>query len=363
MDMMDRMQSKFLKFIIYTYGNIGLQFQPIHLKQWKSIVNVIVNIIITLIIVYGLHISERHNRLHSSKKFLTNFTWLCFSYLFSTVLFIIYLHYLIYGRRLIYLMNNIGNRYYHSIYRYSPYLLTILASIELVYVITTLPNFENFSFRQFIDKLSRYHTKGQIHLVFNLIIFHQCCIRQFLLTKINNFSKFKTMKNVSIRIILKFFNEMTNVAFWSRQINQILSIHCLLIIIIVVIHHIIFICNIIEKRSIEKLHLLLPISTMNGYLCFIFILNNGNHQRIIQIRNIILKSYWNQLDSRITAKQQREIHEKISPINPIQSFELIEIYRKDFLVNICHFWKFNFSFLLSMIVFIMNYVVFIVSTN
>ena len=61
--------------------------------------------------------------------------------------------------------------------------------------------------------------------------------------------------------------------------------------------------------------------------------------------------------------QQQKSNEKISPINPIQSFELIEIYRKDFLVNICHFWKLDFSFLLSMIVFIMNYTVFIVSTN
>ncbi|KAH9423770.1 hypothetical protein DERP_005351 [Dermatophagoides pteronyssinus] len=108
------------------------------------------------------------------------------------------------------------------------------------------------------------------------------------------------------------------------------------------------------------------------YLSKISLYNLRIIKRIQMIRRLMLKSYWkycneNHCNStigyRIDNDERQSDQIVVKRFDPIRFFELTNIYKNDFIVRVFRIWNMDFHFILSITAFVINYVVFIVSTN
>nr|XP_027194594.1 uncharacterized protein LOC113789275 [Dermatophagoides pteronyssinus] len=377
---METEQFLFSKLVANIFGYLGCHFHSIKLNSWRSLLNLLLNILLNCLSVYGMFVYDPHNWRIESNPFFTRVMLMSYKRIYPILYAIISIHYYQFGHQMIHLLDMLLP--YTRINQRQQLLPLIFIFIisHFVYLSLNYTNLEDLyqqpTFEKFCAQLGCYTLSFQITLIYNMVIFYQCLIESFLHSiemKLLYINQTNSIDDCPRLIYLKILKKIEHVACLCKKMNHLFSYGLLIQITLIGISFIIKICALVLFRQQWR-------ATINEaphiclcylYLSKISIYNLRIAKRLRMIRRLMLKSYWkycsenhynSTIGHRINDKRKSD-QIVVEKFDPIRFFELTNIYKNDFIVRIFRIWNMDFNFILSITVFIINYIVFIVSTN
>ncbi|XP_075584676.1 uncharacterized protein LOC124498923 [Dermatophagoides farinae] len=326
MDRRRKNSRQYHRLMLFTFGNLGYQFQSIRLR---SSFNIVKNILINVIATYGLSVYDPYDFIgenFSSNKFfitLLIFTYhilVPFSYLLITI------NYLIYGRQ-------------------------ILHNIRTLIVV-------NFN---------RFYILFSIFIVVNECLFNGSFLFHFIFiertTDLETYNRYLTFENQ--RLLIQRLSRMASI---SKNVNQCLSFHLMIWLITQSFNLTLIFC--IQRLSTDTASsiLLLRIIVFCLYIAIISHYNLEISKQLKMIHQQLLSPYWNMANLHLNvfgiySNTMMEERKLIQSFDPLRLYELFDMYEQDFLMKIYQLKTINFTFLMTLVFFITEYGVFIVQTS
>ncbi|KAH9423769.1 hypothetical protein DERP_005350 [Dermatophagoides pteronyssinus] len=174
----------FGKLVANIFGYLGCHFHSIKLNSWRSLLNLLLNILLNCLSVYGMFVYDPHNWRIESNPFFTRVMLMTYNRIYPILYTSIAIHYYCFGHQMIYLLDMILP--YTKINQYQQILSLILTfiSAHLNYLLLNYNNlkelFQQTTIEKFSAQLGWYTVSIQIHLIYNMIIFYQCLVESFL---------------------------------------------------------------------------------------------------------------------------------------------------------------------------------------
>ncbi|KAH7646641.1 hypothetical protein HUG17_2179 [Dermatophagoides farinae] len=327
MDRRRKNSRQYHRLMLFTFGNLGYQFQSIRLR---SSFNIVKNILINVIATYGLSVYDPYDFIgenFSSNKFfitLLIFTYhilVPFSYLLITI------NYLIYGRQIL-----------HNILNECLFNGSFLFHFIFIERTTDLETYVNmFGWFQ-SDKNNDNNQQIQ-------------------------FNRYLTFENQ--RLLIQRLSRMASI---SKNVNQCLSFHLMIWLITQSFNLTLIFC--IQRLSTDTASsiLLLRIIVFCLYIAIISHYNLEISKQLKMIHQQLLSPYWNMANLHLNvfgiySNTMMEERKLIQSFDPLRLYELFDMYEQDFLMKIYQLKTINFTFLMTLVFFITEYGVFIVQTS
>ncbi|KAH7646640.1 hypothetical protein HUG17_2178 [Dermatophagoides farinae] len=359
---MDRRQKnsrQYHRLMLFTFGNLGYQFQSICLR---SSFNVVMNILINVIATYGLSVYDPHAFIgenFASKKFFITLLIFTYHILFPFGYLLITINYLIYGRQILHNILNeclfSGSFLFHFIFHER----------------TT-------DLRTYVNIFGWFQSDIQFYLSCFLSFIFQKSILQLLINiehdimdkrKNNNnnqqiqFNRYLTFENQ--RLLIQRLSRMASI---SKSVNRCLSFHLMIWLITQSFNLTLIFC--IQRLSTYTGNTILLLRIFI-YCSYIAIISHNNLEISKQLKMVhqhLLSPYWNMANLHlnvfgICSSTMMEEQKLIRSFDPIRLYELFDMYEQDFLMKIYQLKTINFTFLMTLVFFITEYGVFIVQTS
>nr|XP_027198858.1 uncharacterized protein LOC113793092 [Dermatophagoides pteronyssinus] len=167
------------------------------------------------------------------------------------------------------------------------------------------------------------------------------------------------------RLILYTFGRIARI---SKQINKHLSFHLLIWLIMQSLNITLIFCIARLTTNNSNFFLILRIFLFGSYIGLISKLNENISIRLKNICKILLQPYWKLINQQQLSMNNNRLMFNdetliIRQFDPIRLYQLTNIYEQDFQMSIYQFTNIDFSFLITLTLFIIEYGVFIVQTS
>ncbi|KAI7685913.1 hypothetical protein SSS_01487 [Sarcoptes scabiei] len=351
------LESDFLRLTRSTFGILGYQFKQINFNDWRSSFNVVLNLIINILILYGLYIYDpfqwAENR-ETSKNFFAQMMVLIARFVIPLIYFSIVGYYFIYGRQFFWYMDLLQQ--FNSIKQIRFYLFFVLVNNFSFIMIIPILFYGEITWMEFWHQLGSYFLNVQYHMICFFTIFCQFSIRSFFLLierKLLAIEQFGQLAKRNKSFLVKEIGKMAAIC---QNVNRLLSFHFMMAWIEEVVYLIISLSLLILNFE-TNFAVIIDIVIVSIYSTIIPFLNEDIKNRMQKIRELLLKPYW----SGCLGYNDNNLI--IYRFNPIRLYELTRIYGHDFTIKIYDFWDMDYNFFFSLTLLIVNYVVFIVQTN
>ncbi|KAH9517193.1 Multidrug resistance-associated protein 4, variant 2 [Dermatophagoides farinae] len=379
MDRRRKNSRQYHRLMLFTFGNLGYQFQSIRLR---SSFNIVKNILINVIATYGLSVYDPYDFIgenFSSNKFfitLLIFTYhilVPFSYLLITI------NYLIYGRQI---LHNIRTLIVVNFNRFYILFSIFIVVNECLFNGSFLFHFifieRTTDLETYVNMFGWFQSDVQFHLSCFLSFIFQKSILHLLITiehdmmdkRKNNdnnqqiqFNRYLTFENQ--RLLIQRLSRMASI---SKNVNQCLSFHLMIWLITQSFNLTLIFC--IQRLSTDTASsiLLLRIIVFCLYIAIISHYNLEISKQLKMIHQQLLSPYWNMANLHLNvfgiySNTMMEERKLIQSFDPLRLYELFDMYEQDFLMKIYQLKTINFTFLMTLVFFITEYGVFIVQTN
>ncbi|XP_075680101.1 uncharacterized protein LOC113789273 [Dermatophagoides pteronyssinus] len=363
-----KIQARFLRMISFTYGFLGLQLHPIDRNDWKTILNVLMNITINLLAINGLLANSSLKSMAFDKPLLYQILRVCYEFIYPMTYLIVSIQYLLKGSKFIQNIDML-TRKTNDQWHYERFIWTIFITNSTYFVMNYqtiqkffMINFTSINLNQIWRQFGVYFINARFHMLSNLIIYFQSStIRLFdILIRKMHISNHCRNDRSELTLII---NEMIDAAKHCDQIQKFTSINLLIMIPTMSINIIIRICIIQYYTITNQYNLLLQIIIFAIYLTIMSNYNRLIAERLSDIQKIITIQYWNDLGN--FRPNNNLINEMIiiQKYDPSRYYESKKLFENDFIVRIYHFCSVDLDLIMGIILFIMNNVVFIIQTE
>nr|XP_027194588.1 uncharacterized protein LOC113789273 [Dermatophagoides pteronyssinus] len=336
-----KIQARFLRMISFTYGFLGLQLHPIDRNDWKTILNVLMNITINLLAINGLLANSSLKSMAFDKPLLYQILRVCYEFIYPMTYLIVSIQYLLKGSKFIQNIDML-TRKTNDQWQYERFIWTIFITNSTYFVMNyqTIQKFFMINFTSI--NLNQIWRQFGVYFI-NMHISNHCR---------NDRSELTLM-----------INEMIDAAKHCDQIQKFTSINLLIMIPTMSINIIIRICIIQYYTITNQYNLLLQIIIFAIYLTIMSNYNRLIAERLSDIQKIITIQYWNDLGN--FRPNNNLINEMIiiQKYDPSRYYESKKLFENDFIVRIYHFCSVDLDLIMGIILFIMNNVVFIIQTE
>ncbi|XP_046913086.2 uncharacterized protein LOC124493993 [Dermatophagoides farinae] len=372
-----KIKARFLRLIAFTYGFFGIQLHPIDLNDWKSILNVVMNITLNLLVINGLWTQSSYKSMAFDKPLLSQILRICYELLYPISYIIVTIQYLLKGRKFLHNLDMFTSKTYDNDDDYDRWYLkrfiwTIFITNSTYFVMNyrtllklIFTDFSLINLNPVWRQLGVYFINARFHLFCNLVIYFQSSIIRFLdimIEQCNVTDRHENQPKFSIII-----DEMIDASKYCDQIQKFISINLLLMIPIMTINIIIRLC-IMQYFTIINYHiLLLQIIIFAIYISIMAVYNQLIAKQLSIFRDRLMIHYWNDYEN-LCPKNSDNNKNYIEMIiiqryDPSRHYELKNLLENDFHIRIYHFCIVDLDLIMAIILFIINNTVFIIQTE
>lgn len=344
------------------YGNLAFQFLPISISTVHSLVNLLQNITIFCILIstqlffdcYGFF--DYVTKLAHLRPFMSIIFSNVLTYSYPVLNFTNISYYFFYGRQIIILLDNDFFYQVCASFRFTKLFFTLYIAVLQLY--TGLLTFERLV--MFVRQFSLISVMNIFTLVIisTMLLINYVIIHYYLYATRQSLIKLESQLQNGLINRKELFSRLRAIARVNEQLNFLLSLPYSTFLLIVIVDNI----------TTISLYLVLETESMRNFI-YTFLIHNTvvclynvylvvlNRQVVNRFRGIVAEvKLKNELES--VATKEKMVTRKVTAVQ-----EEIAIFESCFCLRIFHMWNVTHGNLLSMMLFILGYTVFLYQTK
>lgn len=350
-------QTPLLQIFAFFHGNLSFQFLPIKVSSFPSLVNILQNIIIFVIIIYSqifldcFGISDYIVKLSHLRPFMAIIFSSLIKYSYPVLNFSNIVYYFFYGRQIIKLLDN---DFFFQVYATFPYpklvFTAYIAALQLYTGVLTFERvmdyFEEFSLTSMLNVFT-------LLVIATMLFLNYVIIHYYLYATKQSLEGLKAKYESSLLSGEELLSQIRSLAQINEQLNCLLSLPLSTFLLLVIIDNITTVCLflVLEMKSISNF--IYPFLLHNGVVGFYIVyLVMLNRQVIDRFRGAVEAVKIRGELEKLTGKEKMAARQEEMPI-----------FESCFHLKIFQMWSVTHRNLLSMILFIVSYTVFLYQTK